>query len=335
MSNRQIHQAIQKTLKQELPTDLDTAHQLIHELLDVVSSLEAKLSCFEEQYGTSSRNSSKPPSSDTPKQGAHSMFKGLLDKASNATKNIALKSSMRDAQKSVDSMIQGAKSNKDAILGKHWSKIEKLLYERLIVVAENKLHDDKSLELIFEKAYEVMPAPVRLILSRDRFVLFCLERKDMILEKLLLYKKNNSSGDSNSEELPDDSFLDQESIYSSLIPELIALCITADGEIEESEIELATAMIENDEFIEDKENALESLALNIDRLISDRKKSSAIFKMKSSSIISKIEKINNNKEREKVNTIVEHMLSSVSTSGIEQTQVITDSITKKTQDIED
>lgn len=68
MSNRQTRRSIQKTLKKGLPKDLGTAHQLIYELLEVVSSLEARLSRFEEQQGTSSRNSSKPPSTDTPEQ---------------------------------------------------------------------------------------------------------------------------------------------------------------------------------------------------------------------------------------------------------------------------
>lgn len=68
MSTRKARRSIQGSLKKGLPNDIESAHALIDELLELVRSLEARLSRFEEQQGTSSRNSSKPPSSDSPEQ---------------------------------------------------------------------------------------------------------------------------------------------------------------------------------------------------------------------------------------------------------------------------
>lgn len=117
--------------------------------------------------------------------------------------------------------------------------------------------------------------------------------------------------------------------YQSLLPELIALCIAADGKVEESEIELATAMIANDNFIKDKEATLRFLLDNIESLMSKKEKSIAIFKMQSVSIISKISKITKPEEKERINIIVEGMLSSVDESGFTETKIITEAIQKR------
>ena len=70
MSSRLPQTSLRHSLHNGLPQDIETAHQLIHELLSVIQSLEARLDQLEEQQGTSSRNSSKPPSGDTPAQRA-------------------------------------------------------------------------------------------------------------------------------------------------------------------------------------------------------------------------------------------------------------------------
>ena len=55
-------------------------------------------------------------------------------------------------------------------------------------------------------------------------------------------------------------------LYEELVPVLVAICMTADGEVEEKEVEIATALIENDELVVDKQRALESLLTNVEEL---------------------------------------------------------------------
>ena len=53
---------------QQLPTDLAASQQLNRQLLDLVAELEQRVAELEENQGSSSRNSSKPPSQDSPEQ---------------------------------------------------------------------------------------------------------------------------------------------------------------------------------------------------------------------------------------------------------------------------
>lgn len=119
--------------------------------------------------------------------------------------------------------------------------------------------------------------------------------------------------------------------YSELLPELLALCMTADGEIEDSEVELATAIIDDDDVIQDKQSALESLSLNIDKFITAKSKSNAIFKLKSATIISKVTKVTNELHKERLEIVLEGMLESVKDEGVSETQHMIDAIRKKLQ----
>jgi hypothetical protein len=118
-------------------------------------------------------------------------------------------------------------------------------------------------------------------------------------------------------------------IYEILVPEVIALCISADGEIEDSEIELATDIIESDELIGDKQLAMESLSSNIEKFISGKSKSSAIFKLKYKTTISKVSKITDEQQKERLSIILEGMLESVGDNGTSETKSIIDEINAK------
>lgn len=67
--SRRKHQPLSlDQLRTGLPGDVESCHELIYELLAHVHSLQDRLVAVEEKQGTSSRNSSKPPSSDSPEQ---------------------------------------------------------------------------------------------------------------------------------------------------------------------------------------------------------------------------------------------------------------------------
>lgn len=42
--------------------------------------------------------------------------------------------------------------------------------------------DDERLLVVLEKAYELLPTPVRLVVKRDTFFKFCLENKNKLLD---------------------------------------------------------------------------------------------------------------------------------------------------------
>ena len=131
--------------------------------------------------------------------------------------------------------------------------------------------------------------------------------------------KSNSDSSRDIPLLISNSPNDSTDLYSELVPEIIALCMTADGEVEDSEVEIATAIIEHDEFIQDKQRALDSLLANIENMLSNKQKSNAIFKLKSTTIASKIYKISNDIQKERLNVILDGMRDSVSDSGASET----------------
>lgn len=119
--------------------------------------------------------------------------------------------------------------------------------------------------------------------------------------------------------------------YQEIVPEIIALCMTADGEIEEAEVELGSALIESDELIVDKQKALESMSLNIDKLIQEKQKSNAIYKLKATTIISKIVKISDSTQKERIMVILEGMLDCVGSEGESETKKLIEMISSKIQ----
>jgi hypothetical protein len=117
-------------------------------------------------------------------------------------------------------------------------------------------------------------------------------------------------------------------LYEEVVPEMISLCIAADGEIEDDEVNLATNFIESDELIIDKETALQSLTLNIEELTKERKKSSAIFKLKSTTFIHKVNKINDSLQKERLLVILDGMLEIVKNDQVGETKNIVENIKK-------
>lgn len=118
-------------------------------------------------------------------------------------------------------------------------------------------------------------------------------------------------------------------IYQQIVPELMAVCIAADGEVEDSEIEMASNLIDGDELITDKTAALEALQTSLELLVSDKARSSAIFKLKVNTISSKVTKIDKSESKERLEIILEAMMESVSENTNEETSEVVNSIKKK------
>jgi hypothetical protein len=221
-----------------------------------------------------------------------------------------------------------------SIIDKHWAKVEKILYDRLVNLANSKLNDDKSLEFVFDKAYELMPMPIRLILPRHQFIQFCLNRKTFILRKIPTYNELKKQKANNPpHQAPTVATVNhahaQNEFYESFLPELLALCITADGTPEMAEKELALAILENDDFINNKTQAFTHLEQNIENLSAKRLKSITLFKLQVANLIAKIPQITQAEQKERIQIIVDGMLATVHAQGLVETKDVTDRIKNK------
>jgi hypothetical protein len=100
--------------------------------------------------------------------------------------------------KSIFSSLKSVKF--DSVLSNHWPKIESHLLPRLINLTEVGLKNDDSLGLVFVKAYEFLPAPIRLLTDRQKFVDYCLSHRETILSKVDDYKVKNNLETGNAPE---------------------------------------------------------------------------------------------------------------------------------------
>jgi len=248
------------------------------------------------------------------------MLNKIMSKATDTMSNIL----PEKVESTVAETVKDVKKDTNTIIDKYWPIIEELLLKQLLSAAESGLNNDEALERIFSTAYDVMPLPVRLVLPQETFLKFCMDRKKPILEKLEIYKTSTKEPI-----CVDESVIQEEAsknLYSELLPELLALCIVADGVVERAEIQLATDIIMNDLILEDKEKALSDLSIHVGSLMMKKSNKQSIFKLKSMDIFSKISKIVDTNEKERINIIVEGMIEVANQELISETKEITDGI---------
>lgn len=116
------------------------------------------------------------------------MLKNFIDKAK--TKGTSVKNTDWNNYKNLaKERLDSAGSVVSRTLEDHWPLIEKILIDGLLQIAEEKLRDDVFLADLFEKTYELLPAPVRLIIKRDKYLSFCLKRKEPLLIRVSHFKE--------------------------------------------------------------------------------------------------------------------------------------------------
>ena len=71
--------------------------------------------------------------------------------------------------------------------------LENIVINGLLNIAEDKLSDDAFVEVVFSKAYELLPAPVRIVLKREWCLSYLQSQKAPILVKLQLYRAGKLS----------------------------------------------------------------------------------------------------------------------------------------------
>ncbi|ATM88547.1 TPA: hypothetical protein U5D93_000390 [Yersinia enterocolitica] len=73
-------------------------------------------------------------------------------------------------------------------LSKYKPLLENIVINGLLNIAEDKLNDDIFVESVFSKAYELLPAPVRMVVKREWCLSYLQSRKTPLLVKLQLYR---------------------------------------------------------------------------------------------------------------------------------------------------
>lgn len=76
---------------------------------------------------------------------------------------------------------------------KYQQLLNNIVINGLLNIAEDKLNDDVFIESVFNKAYELLPTPVRLVVKREWCLNYLQTQKSPLLEKLKVYRVNPSS----------------------------------------------------------------------------------------------------------------------------------------------
>ncbi|WP_052439656.1 hypothetical protein [Pectobacterium carotovorum] len=73
--------------------------------------------------------------------------------------------------------------------------LQRVIVNSLICLAKDKLKDDVFIESVFNKVYEILPTPVKLILNRKRCLDYLIANKEPLLEKIQDYRAGKLSAD--------------------------------------------------------------------------------------------------------------------------------------------
>lgn len=75
-------------------------------------------------------------------------------------------------------------------LEKHLPVVRELIANKVLPQLKDKsreiLQDNKKLEPILAKTYDLLPLTVRLIVGKDKFVFFCINQKDKIFPSTMI-----------------------------------------------------------------------------------------------------------------------------------------------------
>jgi len=150
-----------------------------------------------------------------------------------------------------------------------------------------------------------------------------------LLNSIIELFSENSSSQSTFSENSSSEFIVSENEYQNVIPSLIALSIVADGIIDDSELDTAFIIIENDKLIQDKSKAFKELNFQVNDLLQKKEDSQVLFRLKTTELIAKVSNIHDNYEKENLLIILDGMYESASEEGKQATGLIRTKIQEK------
>ncbi|MCJ0972154.1 hypothetical protein MST27_02060 [Pseudomonas sp. PS1] len=121
------------------------------------------------------------------------MFGSLVGKAkalggSVADKVVTLKDGVTDkVANAKDVVLESVDASTTPVIGRieaYWPTIERVLVEGLLAVAHDRLNDDATFVWAVDKAFELLPTPVRLVVPRTALHEHSLRHRETIIKKL-------------------------------------------------------------------------------------------------------------------------------------------------------
>lgn len=111
-------------------------------------------------------------------------------------KGLKEKVSMRRSVSSTDNPVERVEENvseqttegAESRTARYKRLLDSIVINGLLNIAEDKLSDDTFIESVFCKAYELLPAPVRLVVRREWCLGYLQSRKAPLLAQLQLYR---------------------------------------------------------------------------------------------------------------------------------------------------
>ncbi|ONN70679.1 hypothetical protein [Pseudomonas oryzihabitans] len=110
------------------------------------------------------------------------MFGSLLGKAKALTEVVAER--VVTAKDAVTETVGDGASSAVQYIESHWGTIEKVVVDGLLTVAHDRLKDDEVYLMAVDKAFELLPTPVRLLLPRSAFHKHSLTHRDTVIKHL-------------------------------------------------------------------------------------------------------------------------------------------------------
>jgi len=163
----------------------------------------------------------------------------------------------------------GGIKDSSKVIDKYWPMIEGMLVKNFLSKTTTNL-DDAALEKVLSTAYEALPAPVRLVLPKEKFIEFCLSKKGDILQKA------KSTAPISLEEL---------------LPKFIAVVSVVDGVNDE-------LIREGVKILEEKEIDSSNLAKFIGEFVVQRALSKEEFEIRVSEVIIEAKGMEDDKKEE-------------------------------------
>lgn len=94
-----------------------------------------------------------------------------------------------------DVVHQPYEKSESVFSSKYKLMLQQVIINGLIGIAEDKLKDEVFIESVFNKAYEILPTPIRLVLNRKRCLDCLMANKEPLLEKIQDYRAGKLSAD--------------------------------------------------------------------------------------------------------------------------------------------
>ncbi len=129
-------------------------------------------------------------------------------------------------------------------------------------------------------------------------------------EDIMAYLQNmeNSLDETNNNLDSSGISAEEQKTYVNSLVLALALMTASDGDVEDDEIELIVAFINEEELITDKEQALAEFESHIDKLVTSYTKSQALFNLQSSKLIAGITKLENQELISRLEIMLEGMM---------------------------